>query len=229
MKKSFIAVAALLFITGASQAQTQTERENKVEKHQKGKKGMYSHRGGMQHLNVNDDQKKQFKELNEGYRKQFTELRNNKSLSADEIKSRSSALRKEQHEKMQSLLTTDQKAQMAAHRKDGTTGMDRKAGRERKEGMQERGKGFDRNGKGFDRMKDLGLTEAQSEKLKNSQAGFRDKMKAVRADKNLTEAQKKEQVKELAKQNKENMKSVLTPEQLEKKKSDRKTRSGSIK
>ena len=227
MKKFFIAAAALLFITGASQAQS--EKENKVEKHQKGKKGMYSHRGGMQDLNVNDDQKKQFKELNEAYRKQFTELHNNKSLSADELKSRSSALRKEKHENMQSLLTTDQKAQIAAQRKDGTTGMGRKMGRERKEGMQERGKGFDRNGKGFDRMKDLGLTEAQSEKLKNSQAGFRDKMKAVREDKNLTEAQKKEQVKELAKQNKENMKSVLTPEQLEKMKAGRKTRSGSIK
>ena len=58
MKKVFT-IAAILFVTGALEAQTKTETA-KVEKHHR---GMYSHKGGMQHLNLNDDQKKQLKDV----------------------------------------------------------------------------------------------------------------------------------------------------------------------
>jgi Spy/CpxP family protein refolding chaperone len=108
MKKIFIAATAILLATASLQAQAQ--KEAGTEKHHR---GAYGHRGGMKGLNLNDEQKKQFKEIGETYKKQFADLKNNKSLSADELKTKAEALRKQRHEKMQSLLTPEQKTKMA--------------------------------------------------------------------------------------------------------------------
>ena len=195
MKKFFIAATAILLATATLEAQTQ--KKGRTEKHHK---GMHGHKG----MNLNEDQKKQFKEIKESYHKQFADLKNNKSLSAEQIKARSAALRKEQHEKLQSLLTAEQKARISA-RKD-TDG----------EGRQNRGKNFE------EMKKDLGLSDDQALKLKNSQKGFHDKVKAIRENKNLSESQKKDQLKELSQERKESMQSILTAEQLEKMKNSKK-------
>lgn len=204
MKKFFIAATAILFITGISQAQT--TKDNTTEKHHR---DAHSHHNRMKQFNVSEDQKKQFGEISERYRKQLTDLRNNKSLSAEEIKTKSMALRKEQHGQMQSLLTPEQKTQMAAERKDG-----RKGGKD--------------HGRNFEQMKTrLGLSDEQAAKLKTNQQAFHEKVTAIRSDNTLTEIQKKEQVKALAKQHKENMKTLLTPEQFEKMKAGRKGKNSS--
>jgi protein CpxP len=212
MKKLFIAATALLLGTATLHAQTKTETADNTTKQQhKGFRG--HHRGGMQHLNLNDDQKKQFKDLGQNYHKQITDLRNDKSLSADELKSKTAALRKEQHQKMQSLLTPEQKTQMASQRKNKSQAMQN-------------------GGKRFDKMKaKLGLTDEQAAKLKTSQAGFHEKIKAIKTNSALSDSQKKDQVKALAKQHREDMKSVLTAEQIEKMKAGRRTKNnaGSIK
>ena len=161
-------------------------------------------------LNLSDEQKKQLKEINEGYRKQIADIRNNKSLSADEVKTKSNALRKELAGKRQALLTSEQKTQMADRRKDFTA------------------KAKARNGRGMAQMqKGLGLTAEQSTKMQASRKDFSEKVKTIRADKNLTNTQKQEQIKELSKQNREAMKSILTPEQLEKMKAGRKNKGDS--
>ncbi|NCI51691.1 hypothetical protein GWC95_17335 [Sediminibacterium roseum] len=202
MKKIFIAAAALLMSTAALQAQTKDDLKTS---HHKGLQG----RKQMSGLNLNDDQKKQVKELNESYHKQFADLKKNTSMSVGDFRTKSAALRKEQHEKMQSILTPEQKNQLAAQRKV-------MAGR-MKEGQAKR----------FDKMKtQLGLTDEQSRKLKESQEGVQTKIKSIREDKSLTDDQKKEQVKAVFKQQKEQFKSVLTPEQLEKMKAGKPGRRG---
>jgi hypothetical protein len=79
--------------------------------------------------------------------------------------------------------------------------------------------------KHFDKMKStLGLTDEQSKKLKESQAGFQDKIKSIRENQSLSEDQKREQVRAIAKEQHEQLKSVLTPEQLQKMKGGRRGR-----
>jgi Spy/CpxP family protein refolding chaperone len=63
--------------------------------------------------------------------------------------------------------------------------------------------------------------------MQASRKDFSEKVKTIRADKNLTNTQKQEQIKELSKQNREAMKSILTPEQLEKMKAGRKNKGDS--
>jgi len=196
MKRLLIAATALLFVTGSLQAQTNKEETKTT--HQKGIHG----KNEMSKLNLSDDQKAKIKQLNEGYRKQVTALRSN-----SDNKTQIAALRKEQHEKMQAILTPEQKTQLAAQRKNGT---------------QRMGKGGARN---FGQMKtQLGLSDEQIKKIKESQAGVHEKIKTIRKDQTLSDSQKKEQVKAIMKQQHENMKSVLTPEQLQKMKSSRKNR-----
>ena len=214
MKHLLIAASAFFLIAGSAQAQS-TQKDSTFRKHQRGnfqrKPGM-----GMKDLNLTDSQKKQFKELHDSYSKQFADLRNNKSLSADEQKTKMQALRKEQSGKMQSILTEEQKTKFAAQRKD----WGKRGGFAHKDGQA--------RGKGFEQMKaKLNLTDDQSAKLKANRADFHTKAKAIHENKNLTDDQKKEQVKALAQQNRESLKSILTPEQLEKMKAGRKNRFGS--
>jgi Spy/CpxP family protein refolding chaperone len=215
MKKLLIAASALFFIAGVAQAQTAQTDTAKFKKHQRGAFAHHKGNRGMQNLNLSEDQKKQFKDLNDGYRKQATDL-NNQKLTSEERKTKFQALRKEQFGKMQSLLTAEQKAQMTAKRKE-------MGGK----GFRRGGKGFDRS-KGFEQMKTkLSLSDDQSAKLKANRDGFRDKMKAIHSDDKLSADQKKEQVKALAQQQRESMKAILTPEQMEKLKAGRKNKGGS--
>ena len=62
----------------------------------------------------------------------------------------------------------------------------------------------------------LGLTDEQSAKLDKSRKEMGDKMKAIRENKSLSEEQKRTQIKELGQKQKENLKSILTEEQLKK-------------
>jgi Spy/CpxP family protein refolding chaperone len=204
MKKIFIAATALLFSTAVLHAQTKEGTKQGVKAtHHKGAHG----KNQMAGLNLNDEQKAKVKELNESYHKQFADLKKNTSISVGDYRTKSLALRKEQHEKMQALLTPEQKTQIAAQRKV--------MGEKMKEGQAKR----------FDKMKtQLGLSEEQSKKLKENQAGLQTKIKTIREDKTLTDEQKKEQVKAVFKQQKEQFRSVLTPEQLQKMKSGRKGR-----
>ncbi|MEO7532026.1 MAG: hypothetical protein ABIS69_11460, partial [Sediminibacterium sp.] len=112
MKKIFIAATAL-FLLGSLQAQTK-QQTDKAGHH----KNIHA-RKQFANINLSDEQKKKAKDLNKGYQKQFAELRKNSSMSVGDYRTKTAALKKEQHEKMQSLLTSEQKTQMAAQRKDG--------------------------------------------------------------------------------------------------------------
>lgn len=199
MKKIWIATTLVFLITGSLQAQT---TENKVTAKQQ--KGMHD-RKGKHHLKLSESQQAQLKSIHENYQTRIAKLREDKSISAADLKTKTAELKKEQREKAQSILTTDQKSQIA-NNKDGKEGM--RNGR--------------RNGGAEKWQSKMNLTQEQSARLKESRTAMQSKIKAIKSDNTLTDEQKKEQVKALSKQQKESLKSILTPEQMEKMKNDRK-------
>jgi len=158
------------------------------------------HRGEtFKNLNLTQDQKVQFQSLNEEHRKQMAELRKNDNITVKEWNSKKDALQKDHREKMQTLLTSEQKAQLEKEKL------------ERKAKMEERSKVR------MDKLKtDLGLSDEQLVKLKSERAAAQGKIKVIREDKSLDDQAKKEQVRELMQKQKESMRSILTEEQLKK-------------
>ena len=111
---------------------------------------------------------------------------------------------------MLALLTTDQKAQKEKMKQD------------RMAKSKERGE------HGLQNMKtQLNLTDEQVSKLQASRESFHAKAKDIRSNTSLTEDQKKSQIKDLAKQQREDTKSILTKEQLQKMQELHKDRSSS--
>ena len=122
---------------------------------------------------------------------------------------------------MQALLTPDQKAQMEKRK---TEGMGRgKMGKGdfkgRKPGMK--GEGMERR---QNMENELNLTQDQKDKMAKARENARTQMESIRNDKTLTEDQKKEKMMSLRKQQQEEMKKILTQEQIEKMKSQKKDR-----
>lgn len=155
------------------------------------------HRDGFHRLNLSEDQKAKFKSMNEDFRKQMDELKKNDNITVKEWRSKMENLRKDHRDKMSSLLTEDQKAQI---------------NKSRQERINRKG---ERSKAGIDRMKTrLNLTDDQAARLKQSRSDMAEKFKAIRENQSLTDVQKKEQVQELKKKQQENLKTILTEEQL---------------
>jgi len=197
--KKIILSALVVSMAFAVNAQEIPERKT-------GKPGMHhkmdrkkADRKDMQKLNLTEEQKAQFKTQRESFRKQMEELKKNENITVKEQKEKLAAIQKENKDKMQSFLTADQKAQIEKDKVEG------------KKKFEERTK--ERGGK----MKtQLGLSDAQSAQLKKNREATQQKIKAIKENSKMNEEQKKEQVKELMKAQRENMKSVLTEEQLKK-------------
>jgi Spy/CpxP family protein refolding chaperone len=200
MKKIIVSTFILAVATLGLQAQKTPQ-----EKH--GKFSGRHHQEAFQQLNLSEDQKAKFKSANEDFGKQMKALKANENITVKESKSKMESLRKDHRAKVQSLLTPEQKTQLAKAREE--RGSRHKADQEaRMEKMKTR----------------LGLSDDQAAKLKSNRAEMSGKMKALRENKSLSEEQKKEQMKELMKKQKESMKSVLTEEQLQKMNEGHKTR-----
>jgi hypothetical protein len=150
-------------------------------------------------LNLSEDQKVKMKTINEDFQAQMTELKKNDNITVKEWKSKMQTLRKDQHAKMQGLLTGEQKAQLEKMKADhkALREVDAKA---RTEKMKIK----------------LGLTDDQAAKISRNHSEMAEKLKAIHDNNALDEASKKEQMKEVMKQQKETMKSILTEEQMKK-------------
>ena len=203
MKRIIVSVFALALTITATQAQEAPERQRDGVHKQDGRKR--HHGKEMADLNLSEDQKAKFKTLNETHHKQMTELKKQDNLTVRESKEKMESIRKDHHSKVQALLTPEQKSQLEK----------KKAERKAKMGEMDKSRG--------ERMKkELGLTDEQSAKLDGSRKKMQEKMRTIREDKSLTEEQVKEKSKEVRKQQMENMKSILTEEQLKKMKEGRK-------
>jgi hypothetical protein len=153
----------------------------------------------MKQLNLSDAQKEQFKAQRESFHKQMEELKKNDNITVKEWRSRMEILRKDQRSKMQGILTSDQKAQLekmkAEHK--AMNEIDAKARMEK--------------------MKlHLGLSDEQATKINANRTEMMEKMKALRENDKMDEENKKVQMKDLMKKQKEQMKSILTEEQMKK-------------
>ncbi len=71
-------------------------------------------------------------------------------------------------------------------------------------------------------MKDLNLSEAQKTQLKESRESAKQQMEAIKNDASLSQDQKKVKMQELRKSQQEKMSSILTPDQKEKMKAEKK-------
>lgn len=205
--KKIIAAALVFAVAFTANSQDIPERKHDGFRPYAGPGKMHHRRpGGMdlKQLNLTEAQKEQMKSNREGFRKQMEDLKKNDNITVKEWKSRMENLRKEQKTGMDKILTTDQKAQLEKMKSE------RKA------------KGEERMKQGAEKMKEhLGLTPEQSAKLDKSRKETGEKMKAIRENKSLSDEQKKEQVKDVMKKQKENMKSILTEEQMKKMKEGR--------
>jgi Spy/CpxP family protein refolding chaperone len=160
-------------------------------------------------LELTDAQQSQMKTINEDFRKQFAELKKNENITVKEYKDRMAKLRQDHKTRIQSVLTVEQKSRIEKMKLERKTQM--------KERMKDRG----------DRMKtELGLSADQSAKMDGLKKEMGEKMKAIRENKALDDAAKKEQLKKLKDEHQTKMKAILTPEQLEKMKTMRRSHKG---
>jgi Spy/CpxP family protein refolding chaperone len=195
MKKAFIGLAFAALIATTSFAQDQS---NGLAERPKG-----HHRGhmmNMEQLNLTDQQKTEMKAINEDFKQQMSDLKKSEDkITVTEWKGKMATIRKEHHEKVQKVLTDEQKNSLKKMRK-------------------EHGRKFrqDKHNK-FERMKkELNLTDEQTAAVEKNMIESTKKMKAVYDDKSLTEDQKKEKYKTLHNEQQEGLKSILTPEQWKK-------------
>lgn len=173
-------------------------QEDRMPQHHK---KMRHHRGiMMQKLNLSEAQKTQMKALHEDFKKQMDELRKSENtITVAEWKKRRQEIAARHKAKIQGLLTAEQKAQVEKIKAE------RKAAHEKHAAAR------------LERMKThLGLTESQVTRIRKNREELQQKIKTIRENKSLDEAAEREQMKELLKAHKENMKSILTDEQLKK-------------
>jgi len=210
MKKIITGSLALLLFMGAAQAQT--------------KDSTRQHHGAQHHmmaqdLNLTEAQKTKLKAIREEQHKEMESLKTS-SLSKEASVEKRKEIQQKYRNEFNSVLTADQKAQLEKQKTE------RKAkGKEAKKDFKGKGKGhkggFDKGGK---MAQELNLTADQKAKMEGLHKSSRSQFESIRNDKSLTDAQKKEKMQSLRKQQHEAMKSILTPEQLKKMESFKKDR-----
>jgi Spy/CpxP family protein refolding chaperone len=233
MKRIFAGAFAILLLAGAAQAQVTEKTGKKYEAHQK--KG----EAGLKDLNLTADQKAKLKTLHEQEKAEADALKNSK-LTIEEHK----AKRKELHEKymaqMKAILTPEQQQKMAArHDQMGKNAGKHDELRKRGEAMRSQENPRDtlharghynqgmknRDGvKGKEIADELNLTADQKVKVKNIRQEYKSKLEAVRNDNSLSQDQKRAKFQEVMKAQQDAMKSVLTPDQIQKMESLRQQR-----
>ena len=199
MKKIIIGAFVMLIAFGSVVGQEKQE-------HKRNHKG---YGRGTEQLNLSADQKVQMKVINDEFRNQMQELKKNENITVKDLKTRKEELSKSHKERIQGILTADQKIQFEKmkqeHRSEGKG----------KKGKTKHGRGYG-EGKMESMTERLDLSKEQTEKLKAFRSGNSEKIKNIRSNESLTQEQKKEQMKELMKKQKDEMKSILTEEQLKK-------------
>jgi Spy/CpxP family protein refolding chaperone len=193
--KKIITAMALLIITGAAVHAQDSSRIAKKPHHQHAR-----HHG--QHsfakLQLSDQQKQQMKAMNTDYHTKMADLKKQDDITVKEFRTRMHALRSEHQQQFQSLLTTQQKDQLAKMKTERS--------------QSAKANGDNRAAKMKAR---LGLTDTQASQLKTAREDMRTKMKSIHGDSTLTREQKHEQVKALALQQKEQLKTILSDEQIQ--------------
>ena len=203
--KKLIAFTLVLASVGFT-ATAQQRRDAKTPRTEE-KMRMYDKKG-MQELNLTDAQKAELKAQRESAKAQLEAIKSNSTLTDAQKAEKAKAIHQEQKSKMQALLTSEQKAKLEQSRKE--------AGERGKEMGEKKKQAY----------KDLNLTNDQSAKLKAQREASKTKIDAIKNNSSLTEEQKKEQIRSVMKTSKDEMKSILTADQLKKMQEMKKDRHG---
>ena len=201
MKKIFLSVLILATVSMTASAQEKSNRKNDPDathqRHNKDKKG--HHKDMMKDLNLTDAQKKEVAANRSEYKSKMQALKQDQNISAKEMTEKKAALHNEQKEKMERMLTPEQKNKMAEAKQKNEA-----------EAQQ-------RSEKKLAQMKSkLSLSDDQYKKLKEQQESNQAQMKAIRDNQSLDAATKKQQMTALKNNAKEQRKNVLTTDQLKK-------------
>jgi Spy/CpxP family protein refolding chaperone len=211
MKKIILSLLVLTFVFTLNAQEIPERKSERHMMHQKHRDGKHNKEMMMKQLNLTDAQKEQFKTQKESFRKQMEELKKNDNITVKEWKNKKETLLKEQKARMQSILTPGQKAQIEKIRTE-------------KKAMHE----IDAKAR-MEKMKiHLGLSDEQSAKINKNRTETMEKMKALKSDDKMDLEKKKVKMKELMQKQKEQMKSILTEEQLKKMKEGRKQGHGEM-
>ena len=210
MKRIITSAFVIMLSIGAAQAQTTTD------KHQGHKK---ERKMAFDDLNLSADQKARLQSVREDYKKQSADLKNNTQLSTEEKQKRRKELHQQFRSKTDAILTPAQKEQLAKNKTEWKEKS--KDGKRDGQVRNNKGKGMQR---GQDFQKELGLSSDQQQKMEQLRSDFRNRFSSLRNDNSLTKDQKKAKMQDIRKQQQEQMKSILTPEQIQKMESLRQER-----
>ena len=195
MKKIvFSLVAAVIALSSIAQKPAD-KKEYKMER--KEVKGHHA----VNDLNLTTDQKRQLKIINDDFKQQMQSLKINTTATAKEQKEKREALVKEHQQKVDAILTPEQRLKAedfknvskahGPHHAKGKDGEDR-----------------------LDKLtKDLDLTTDQQTKYKAINENLRSEVKNIETNNALTDGQKKEQLKNIRKKHNEDLQALLTSEQ----------------
>lgn len=195
MKKIITGILILVLAAGAAQAQT------KEEKH-KGRHDMM-----MQKLNVTAEQKTRLQAIDAEQHKDLAELKKNDQMRVVDFKAKKKELHERYREQRLAVLTKEQRAQWEQLKKE------------------KGGKATTHRKREPNFPQELNLSDDQKAKMASLRREFKDKAEAIKGNTALTPEQKREQFRDLSKQHRERVKSLLTKEQLERMESLRKGRS----
>ena len=217
MKKILTSALMIALSFGVAQAQDST-------RHKGGKHGDKArHEMGYRKADLSADQQAKIKAINESYRDKMKALKDQTALTEAERKTKRESLHQQHKAELDAVLTTDQRAKAGSYKHDGkgkkahhkggdkvkaNKGTDVKAGR----------------GSNEDMAKELNLTTEQQAKLETIRTENKVKLDAIRNDASLTKEQKRSKMEEIMKAQKDQMRSLLTPEQAQKMKQERKSR-----
>ncbi len=150
-------------------------------------------------IRLSEEQRQKAKSLNEDFRKKMSELRKKDDITVKEWRNQMMDLNKKHRESMKDLLTKEQKEQIEKNK-------------------IERRKIAEINSKArMEKMKiRLDVNEQQAEKLKQQRSEMIGKMKAIKENKVWDDQKKREEIRTLMEKRKENVRSILTEEQVKK-------------
>jgi len=199
MKKIIIGmltVASFIFTANAQEMR-------KMKHHQRGHQKVMI----LKELNLTATQKEQMKANRDNVKMQLTELNKNENITVKEYKARKADILKSQKAQMDNVLTTEQKNKLKQQKNN-------------RKGKQEM-----YSAKRMDKMKtNLGLSDEQVNKLKVNREATMAKAKAIKENSQLSQSERKEQLVALRQDQKNSLKQVLTPEQINKMEEKKKAR-----
>ena len=210
MKRIFVTMLALTLTAGVF-AQSDNAKANKAKKEwRQNNKG--DRKEMMKDLNLTESQRTQMKLLNEDFKNKMQSLKSDNSLSAEQVKQKRLELTKQHHSNIESLLTSDQKKIWKEKRDDMRDDMRDEHGKgNRKTGQF--GNRKDRHNRVGDVTKNLNLSPEQQKNVATINQKFKASVDNIRTNTSLTREQKKEQLKDLHKDHKQSIESLLTSDQ----------------